>query len=229
MNKKPQTGTMPAGAHQSTYDAIFQHPLSRNLQWRDVRVMLMAMADTAEEHDGTLKVTRNGQTLVLHAPVRKGFSDVHELMNIRHFLETSGAASAQAADEANLLVVIDHCQARVYKTELHGSLPRHIVPDGLHDDARHLHYVGDDSNGQRKPERKSYYQAVADALRGAKTILVFGSGTGASSAMDQLIAALQLHHRELAQRVVGSIVLDQGHMSDDQLLARARQFNVSHQ
>jgi hypothetical protein len=215
------------GSHQSTYDAVFQHPIARNLAWRDVVSMLAALEGTAqEEHRGTLKVTRNGQTLVMHQPIRKTITDVREVMNLRRFLEQSdtNAQPAPAAEGAHLLVVIDHRLARIYRAELHGSVPQRVVPYDRSGFGRHLHYVQDDSNGQRKPEIKSFYEAVAKTLQDASKILVFGSGTGASSAMEQLLAALRHDHPALANRVVGSLVVDEQHLSEDQLLSRARQF-----
>ena len=80
------------GSHQGTYDAVFQHPISRNIQWRELRSMLSSLSETVEEeHNGNLKFTRNGQSLVVHPPRHKNFSDVEELMHIRHFLERSEA------------------------------------------------------------------------------------------------------------------------------------------
>jgi hypothetical protein len=67
-------------------------PVARNLEWMDLRSLLGSIAEVAELGSGALKFTRNGQTLVLHPPRRKGFSDVQALMDIRHFLERSGAA-----------------------------------------------------------------------------------------------------------------------------------------
>jgi len=212
------------GSHRHTYDAIFQHPLARNLDWRDLRSMLAALADV-QEHNGNLKVTRNGHTLILHPPVRKTFSDVQGLMNIRHFLEHSTEAPLQtAAPGTHLLVVIDHRQARVYRTELSGSVPHCVSPYNPGGYGRHLHYVQNDSNGQRKPERRSFYDAIAQTLRGAEKILLFGSSTGASSAMDQLFTGLKEHHADVASHVAGSIVVDEQHLSEDQLLAKAREF-----
>ncbi len=213
------------GIHQGTYDAVFQHPVARNLQWRDVRSMLTALADATEEHDGNLKFARNGQTLTVHPPRRKDFSDIQELMKIRHFLERSAAPAEPAvADGIHFLVVIDHREARIFKAELHGSLPQRIVPLDPHDSHRHLHNVDDNSNGQRKPELKSFYTAVARALSGAERILVLGSSTGSSSAMDHLLAELKQHHPQIASRVVGTVVVNEAHMTDDQLLAEARAF-----
>jgi hypothetical protein len=213
------------GPHRNTYNAVFRHPVARNLEWRDVRSMLVAVADAVQEQNGVLKVTRHGRTLVLHRPFRKGMDDVHELMKVRRFLEQADAVLQQPiAEGVHLLVVIDHRVARIYRTELQGSVPQRItlyVPGGFD---RHLHYVQDDSNGQRKPERSSFYKAIATALRDAEQILIFGSGTGASSAMEQLLVELQSHYSDLANRVIGAIVVNEQHLTENQLLAMARDF-----
>jgi len=120
------------GSHRATFDAVFQHPIARNLAWRDVHAMLSALPGaTLQENEGTFKVTRGGKTVVLHRPVRKNVVDVQELMDLRRFLEQTEPASAppQAALQgAHLLIVIDHRQARIYRTELHGAVPQRIVP-----------------------------------------------------------------------------------------------------
>ena len=135
----------------------------------------------------------------------------------------SGASPlAPAVQGVHLLVVIDHRQARVYKTEVHGSVPRKITPYDPGGFGRHLHNVQDEANGQRKPERRSFYEDVARTLEGAGQILIFGSGTGASSAMAELLAQLKQHHGDVAKRVVASIVIDETHLTENQLLAKAR-------
>ncbi len=213
------------GSHHSTYNAIFAHPAAHNLHWRDVRSMLASLAEVVEEPNGNLKVTRGEQTLVLRPSLDKDVAEIEELMKIRHFIERSGAvATEDVAAGTHLLVVIDHREARIYRAELHGSVPQRIAPYDPRGTGRHLHNVENDANGQRKPERKSFYDAIAATLRGAEKVLIFGSSTGASSAMDQLLSELKLHHSDVAKRVVGSIVLDEQHMTDDQVLARAHEF-----
>ncbi len=217
--------TQLPGTHQSTYDAVFQHPIARNLQWHDVKSMLTAMSDKTEEHAENVKFTRNGQTLVIHPPRRKDFSDIQELMRIRHFLEHSKEAPQAAAPPgAHLLVVIDHREARIFKAEFHGAVPARITPHDPQGSHRYLHNVENDSNGQRKPELKAFYQAIAQALAGAQKILILGSATGSSSAMDYLVAELKRHHPQIAGRVVGAKVVNEQHMSEDQMLAEARGF-----
>jgi hypothetical protein len=220
-----------SGPHQKIYQRIFQHPMPHNLQWREVWSMLCAMADAqaVEDDKGNLKVARNGQTLVLHRARGKDLADKRELMQVRHFLERSGTpAPPPAPAGTHLLVVIDHREARIYSTELHGSVPQRIAPYDPFGFGRALHYNQDDSNGQRKPEQRSFYEAVAKTLQGAQQILIFGAGTGASSAMEQLLADLKLHHHDIAKQVVGSMAVDEHHLTEDQLLAKARELFVAH-
>ncbi len=214
------------GSHKRTFDHVFQHPLAHNLEWRDVWSMFGAMHDTqaVEEPNGNLRVTRNGETLVLHRPKHKDLADAEELMQVRHFLEKSETkAPASAATGTHLLVVIDHRQARIYSAELKDSIPHKIVPYDPFGFGRDLHYNQDDSNGQRKPEQKSFYEAIAKTLGGAQKILLFGTGTGGSSAMDVLLADLKKHHHDTAAKVVGSVTIDEHHLTDNQLLAQARE------
>jgi hypothetical protein len=218
-----------SGTHQKTYEHLFRHPMPQNLQWRDVSSMLTAMMDVSvvEDDKGNLKITRNSQTLTLHRPRGKDLADKKELMQVRHFLERSEMpAPSLTAAGTHLLVVIDHREARIYSTELHGSVPQKIRPYDPFSFGRDLHYNQDDSNGQRKPEQKSFYQAVAKTLQGAEQILMFGAGKGASSAMEQLLINLKQDHHDVAKRVIGSIAVDAHHLTDDQLLAKARELFV---
>jgi hypothetical protein len=124
----------------------------------------------------------------------------------------------------HLLVVIDHREARIYRTEVHGSVPVKISPYDPHGYGRHLHSAHEWTDGKRQPERKSFYEAIAKTLRGAEQVLLFGSGTGRSSAMDMLLADLKAHHADVAAKVIGSVIVDAHHTTEDQLLAKARDF-----
>jgi phosphoheptose isomerase len=107
---------------------------------------------------------------------------------------------------------------------MHGSVPQRIVPLDPKGSPRYLHNVDDESNGQRKPELKTFYEAIAKSLGKADKILLMGTATGSSSAMEYLSAELKSRHPEIARRIVGSIVVDEKHVTDDQLLAAARAF-----
>ena len=217
------------GRHRHTYDAIFRHPTAHNLEWHDVRSLLDALGNVAEGTNGALHVTRNGQSVTLHAPKHKD-ATVEDVLAIRHFLEQAGepVAPTLVAPGTHLLVVIDHHEAKVYRTEAHGTLPERLVPYDPHGHGKHLHSRNEETDGKRRPERKSYYEAVAATLRGADRVLIFGSGTGESSAMEQLLADLKKNHPDVVEHVVSLVVVDAHHTTEDQLLARAREFYAGH-
>ncbi len=222
--------TTPAltGSHLRTYKTIFQHPISHNLGWHDVHALFRQLGQVEEEPNGNLKVTRNGQTLVLHPPRTKDVSETDEVMSLRHFLERS-EAPPPATDEKgeHWLLVIDHHEARIFRSEMHGTIPQQILPQEPEDYFRHAHNSKETSRGQEKPDPSSVFTPVAIALQAANHILIFGTGTGTSSEMAQFIAWSEHHHPELAKRFIGSLVVDEHHLTRDQLLAKAREFYAS--
>src|SRR5450432_3838028 len=124
----------------------------------------------------------------------------------------------------HLLVVIDHQEARVYRTEVNGAVPERIAPYDPHGYGKHIHSAHEWTDGKRQPERKSFYEALAKTLRGAGQVLLFGSGTGRSSAMEMLLADLKAHHSDVAEKIIGSVAIDAHHTTEDQLLGKARDF-----
>lgn len=81
-------------AQRKTYEAIFQHPVPRHLEWSAVRDMLTAVPGVIQqEQNGTLTVTRHATTQTLYGPVRRHVASVQEVMDLRRFLERSDAAA----------------------------------------------------------------------------------------------------------------------------------------
>ncbi len=213
------------GAHLRTYTTIQQHPVSHNLGWRDVHALLRHLGQVEEEPNGNLKVTRHGAMIMLHPARTKDVAGTEELMELRHFLARSEAGAAGVPGTAPAwLLVIDHHVARIFRTELSGSLPLEIFPHEPDDYFRHAHNSKDFTRGQEKPDPNSFFEPVAHALRTGGSILVFGTGTGMSSEMDQFLVWVKQHHPELAGRIIGSVVIDESHLSPGQLVARAREF-----
>ena len=128
----------------------------------------------------------------------------------------------------HLLVVLDHHEAKVYRTELRDAVPQHLAPYDPQGHGRHLHSAHEWTDGKSQPERKSFYEAIAKTLRGAEQVLLFGSGTGKSSAMDQLVKDLKEHHHDIADKIIGSVVVDAHHTTEHQLLAKAREIYAEH-
>ena len=213
------------GSHLRTYNTIFQHPASHNLQWRDVHAMFRQLAVVEEEANGSLRVTRNGQVLVLHPARTKDVADTEELMSLRHFIERSEMVLPLASvKEAHWLLVIDHHEARIYRSEMDGAAALRIVPHTVADEARETQNAKEFSRGKDLPSPHNFFEPVARALQTGGPVLIFGSGKGKSSEMDQFVNWLKQHHPGLASRVTGCVVVDEHHLTEGQLLAKAREF-----
>jgi hypothetical protein len=214
-----------SGSHRRTYKTIFQHPISHNLEWRSVYGLLEKLGEVTEEANGNLKATRNGHTLVLTPPQTKDVAEEDEVMALRHFIEQSeNTEPGTNQKEMHWLLVIDHHEARIFRSELHGAIPQQILPHEPDEFFRHAQNSENLSRGKEKPDPNSFFEPVAKALQAAGSILIFGTGTGTSSEMDQFTTWLNLHHPEIAKRIIGSLVVDEHHLSEDQLLAKAREF-----
>ena len=212
-------------SHQRTYDRIFQHPISHNLEWHDVRSLLEKLGEVVQEHNGNLTVTRNGQKLILHAPRTKDVAEMDEVMTLRHFLKSTETAEPPAAgEEIHWLLVIDHHKARIFHAEMHDSNPQRILQYGAKEYFRHTKDSKATSRGQEKPDPNTFFEPVVKGLRSRGPILIFGTGTGASSEMEQFTTWLTAHHPDVAERVVGSVVVDEHHLSEGQLLEQAWRF-----
>jgi hypothetical protein len=214
-----------SGSHLRTYNTISQHPISHNLEWHVVRALLMQPGQIAEEPNGHLRVTRNGQTLILHKPHTKDIVEDRDVMALRHFLEQSETIPpATDAKAAHWLLVIDHHEARIFRSEVHGTDPERVLP---HDTKEYFHHARDSaevSRGKEKPDPNSFFEPVAKALQAAGQILIFGTGKGSSSEMEQFVPWLRTHHPETASRIVGSLAVDEQHLTKNQILAKARDF-----
>ncbi len=218
-----------SGSHRSTYEKIFQHPLSHNLNWKDVHSLLRHLADVQEEPNGNLKVSRHGEVLVLHPSRSKDVAEADEVMALRHFLQRSESGQPAAATSSeNCVLVIDHREARIFRTELANGVPQKILPPAPSEYFRHAPHSAEFTRGQEIPDPNTYFAPIAQALAGASEILVLGTGTGKSSEMEQFVNWMERHHAEQARKIIGQLVVDEHHLSEGQLLAKAREFFAGH-
>ena len=219
------SSTSLTGPHLRTYEAIFRHPLPHNLAWRDVRALLGHLGQVTEEPNGHLKVTRNGHTLILQPTHAKEVAEFSMLQELRRFFERSETpASPSVGSNNHWLVVIDHHEARIYSSIVQDDVELRILPPAPEAHFRHSHHARDFSRGQEKPDPATFFAPVAAVLGAEGKILVFGSGKGKGSEMEQFIAWAKRHHPALAARIIGSVVVDDHHTTSAQLLAKARKF-----
>ena len=153
-----------------------------------------------------------------------------------------GPASAppEALDGRHVLLWVSHAEARLYRTQASGGAAAHAPvllhppgdPDGLR---RHLrakkapaHAIAPPSAaGDRLPVLESAFaKSIIAALPpdGVDEIILAGHGTGKASAADALAAAMAAKAPPLARKIAHRLRLSEGHATDAQLCAAARDF-----
>ena len=208
------------GHHKETYESIFRHPTSHNIEWRGLIAVFNQLGDVVEEPNGKLKFTRNGQTITLHAQGKD--VEIDEVMHIRRFLDGSAKPLSDATSTSqDLVVVIDHAGAKIYRAGAEDKSPIHIEPLDPSGHDRQVHNPQGDSGGKQGPLRKLFYEAVAAKLEGADRILMVGDGHGASSEIAHLIETLKERHPDLHEKIIGEETMDLSHMTEPEIHAKA--------
>lgn len=78
-----------AAAHQRTLEMLFEHPMSHNIEWRDVKHLLDSLGTTTPGGHDTVHATINGRTAMLHDTARKTLT-AEQVAQLRHFLRDVG-------------------------------------------------------------------------------------------------------------------------------------------
>jgi hypothetical protein len=107
---------------------------------------------------------------------------------------------------------------------MHGSVPMRILPHKPDNSLHHGQNSVNFTRGREKPEPNSFFGPVIRELGSSGAILMMGSGKGTGNEMGQFVAWLSSHHPEISRRVIGSVVVDQHHLTEAQLLRSAQEF-----
>lgn len=205
---------------------VFQHPLSHNLSWRDALALLHGIGTVEHGHDGDAVLTIGAEHLTIRPAHNKDLA-ADEVMALRHFLVRAGwepdaePIPTPAATESDLVIVIDHAEARLYAlasdagTEETDRETHHL----LHDIDPEQH---DADREETYPADRRFFDAIAEAATGSGRIVVIGHGTGQSNEADHLTSDLAARHVGVHARIAGEIVADLPHTTVPQLLALAR-------
>jgi hypothetical protein len=218
-------------ADRRTLDAIFHHPVPHNLSWRDALELLTHLGTAEEKADGKYSLRVNGKHLIFHKPHSKQL-DAHEVTGLRHYLASAGVspnepsvtAPTTAPDSVDVVALIDHHGAKLYRVELsskqHGETIRPYDP---HHFLHHLHHGNELSEqGQRPAEDLTFYDKIADALSDADRIVLLCHGTGTSNAAAVLTERLKNKHPGVYARVVRQAEVNTSAMTEPEIIAYAR-------
>jgi hypothetical protein len=220
-----------SGSDRRTYEALFHHPSSHNLKWHDAVHLFETLGTVTEKTNHEYVILIGGASHLMRRPHSKDLTS-EEIRDLRQFLGTTIAPAALAAvefpsaPELDLLIVIDHHEARLFAADLpaQGAAELDIRPYDPHHFLHHLtHKDQPRERGQRAHEDATFYERIAQEAAHAQRIVIIGRGTGHSDAAHHLVAYLAEHHAETAQKLVATLVADLSHITDPELLAMARE------
>jgi hypothetical protein len=215
-----------------TLEAIFRHPVARNLAWSDALHLIEGLGAVRQEPNGRLLFAINEHRDVFHQPHDKELT-ADEIARLRKFLEGAGVrpGAIEVIDEdrkqsatPDMVVAVDHHEARLFTIEGNSETARTLRPYDPHHFLHHLsHRQERELRGQREGEESSYYADIAAALAPAGRIVVLGHGTGHSNAAAHLEQILRSKYPETFARVTAIRTVDLSATSEPQLLALALQ------
>ncbi len=226
---------------RATLDALYRHPVAHNLEWTDVVALFEKIGTVDHKAHDEIAFGIGGTHHVFRKPRHKDLTTA-EIMDIRHMLSRAGW-SPQAATGPNaeivdptksstaikappdLLVVMDHREARLYHLEINSAdHADHVIrPYDPHHFLHHLsHKDQPRERGQRTPEDHSFYEHIAQAVSPGRRIVLIGHGHGHSNAADHLAEYLRHHHPETFKKIASDIVADLSALTVPQLLDRGR-------
>jgi hypothetical protein len=222
--------------HRRTAEAILSHPISHNIEWRDVLSLLEAVGQVTEEHNGKFKVEVGGETETFERPKGKDIGD-QMVVDLRRMLGAAGitadglrqrqgvnAAAAVEEPGGHAILVIGYHGAEIYPTDAANGAPTRIVPDDPRGRLRTMHHKAGNPEGWYGRIESSWYAELSEALKPAAEILIIANGKGHSNVVLQLTQYLAKHDRDLIDRIVGSVDVDDEDLTEPQILALAREF-----
>ncbi len=77
--------------HAKTLGAIFAHPASGNIKWRDIEALLIDLGAKIKQREGSrISISMFGQMQVYHEPHPSPDTDKGAVANLRKWLESNG-------------------------------------------------------------------------------------------------------------------------------------------
>lgn len=213
---------------------MYRHPLAHNLEWSDVVTLFKKLGTVDEKSHDQIAFGIGGEHHRIAKPHKKDLT-TDDVMAFRHMLSRHGWSPATAAaigrDEIaasaqpDLLVVIDHHEARLFRLDIGSAmLNDHVIkPYDPHHFLHHLsHKDQPREHGQRSAEDHRFYERIAEAVTGAARVVLVGHGKGHSNAAHHLTEYLRQHRPETFPTVVCEVVADLSSLTTPQLLDLGR-------
>jgi len=212
--------------HEDLLESLVSGKLPRNLTWSAVVDLIGQIGEVKPHGNDEFTFIVGSQRELFKHPSSHNL-EVEEIARLRKFLRAAEVQSKPREPRPLGLrvVVIDHRVAHIYH-DTGGSRPEDetsVKPYDPFGFQHHLiHRKEAHYQGERVPERDSWYEEIAQDLAHAETIVLIGHATGTSSAAVFLSDYLKAHHPETFQRIIATETADLSALTEPQIEEIAR-------
>lgn len=205
--------------HEQILRQIFAHPISHNLEWRELIAALKSIGSMEEVSNGKYHFTRSGRTLTFDEPGAKDVGE-DEILRLRRFLKETDSPAESTGDSKSAIIVATHDDVSVYLAPgTSEESSQEFKTQDLHGFRRHLHHKGQERDNPHQPEEDGYYGAVADALKDVDRVVLISNATGSSGSGSLFMREFSKRHHLVAEKIVIELTLDLEAMTEPQLIA----------
>jgi hypothetical protein len=216
---------------ESLHQNLLNGKLPHNLSWNEI-VELVGHLGEVQPRGNDEFVFRVGSQRVIFKRPHTHDLGVEEVSRLRKFLKDAetGAPVEEPTHSSRMIVVIDHHTAHVYQ-DLGGSRPaaeHNVRPYDPFNFQHHLiHRKEAHYQGERVPEEDSFYEEVAKNITPANEIVLIGHATGKSNAAEFLKEYLQIHHPDIARRIIATENADLSAVTEPEIEALAKRHRIA--
>ena len=200
---------------------LLRGQLPRTLSWSDT-VALIGEVGVVQCHGSDDFVFLVGTQRAFFKRPRAHELAPPEVARLRHFLRDARPAEQVETPgrPSRMTIVIDHYAAHVYQDLSETRRPDEATTDRYDPFRFHHHLIHRREahySDERMPEEASFYEDVAKSMLSANEIILIGPGTGKSSAVEDFIEYLKLHHPAVSQHVLATRKVDLSALTEPQV------------
>ena len=127
--------------------------------------------------------------------------------------------------DKKVVIALTQDEAKIWATGLDkDSRPQRIHAPAEKGSVNHLRQTLHQSGHSADPPEHGYFDVIADHVKGASEILLIGHGDAKASAVFRFMKFMRGHDPDFAEKIVGELDVNLNAMTDNEILATAREW-----
>jgi hypothetical protein len=117
------------------------------------------------------------------------------------------------------IAAVDFHSTRIFALDSpDGSAPEHVVAEDPRKRFHNVYHRHGNTDGTYLDDSDAYWGLLTEALVPAAGVILLGHGKGKANASHHLVAYMEKHRRDVAERILADVRADIDDLTDQQLL-----------